>query len=247
SSATLTEEEHEYVIEAVIEESRGRIPVIAGTGSNSTQEAIVYTKFAQKKKANAALLICPYYNKPTQEGLFQHFKAIAQEVDLPLILYNIPSRTGVNMQPETIARLAQKFKNIVGIKEATGSLDQMTAIKDLCPRDFLLISGDDAITLPILSIGGVGVISVLANIMPQEVEDLVRSFEAKDIKKAERLHVSLYSIIKMLFIETNPAPVKTAMNLMGMISDEVRLPLVKVCSENRNKIASVIKRYGLIT
>ncbi|MDP8254001.1 MAG: 4-hydroxy-tetrahydrodipicolinate synthase [Candidatus Kaelpia aquatica] len=245
-SATLTEREHERVVETVIEEAAGRIPVIAGTGSNSTEEAIRYTKFAQKRGASGSLLICPYYNKPTQEGLYQHFKAIAEEVRIPLILYNIPSRTGVNMAPETIARLGRRYKNIVGVKEATGSLDQMLAIKSLCPKDFLLISGDDALTLPILSIGGAGVISVLANIMPREVEDVVRKFENGDLAAARKLHIDLYPLVKALFLETNPAPVKAAMGMIGIISDELRLPLVKLLPVNRVKIRSIIKKYGLI-
>ncbi len=245
-SATLSDREHESVVETIIEEAAGRIPVIAGTGSNSTEEAIRYTKFAQKSGASGALLICPYYNKPTQEGLYQHFKAIAEEVKIPLILYNIPSRTGVNMTPETIARLGRRHKNIVGVKEATGSLDQMIAIKSLAPKGFLLISGDDALTLPILSIGGVGVISVLANIMPREVEGIVSKFENGDLVSARKQHINLYPLIKTLFLETNPAPVKAVMGMMGIISDELRLPLVKVSSANRTKIKSIIKGYGLI-
>ena len=246
-SATLSEKEHQTVVEVVIAEAADRIPVIAGTGSNSTEEAIRYTKFAQKSGASGALLICPYYNKPTQEGLYQHFKAISGEVNIPLILYNIPSRTGINMSPETIARLGRRYKNIVGVNEATGSLDQVIAIKSLSSKDFLIISGDDALTLPILSIGGVGVISVLANIMPRETEEVVRMFENGDIDGARRLHLKLYPIIKTMFLETNPAPVKAAMSMMGIIaSDELRLPLVNISSLNKAKIRSTIKRYGLI-
>jgi 4-hydroxy-tetrahydrodipicolinate synthase len=245
-SATLSEREHETVVETVIAESAGRIPVIAGTGSNSTEEAVRYTKFAQKRGADGALLICPYYNKPTQEGLYRHFKAIAEGVDIPLILYNIPSRTGINMSPETIARLGRKYKNIVGVKEASGSLDQIIAIKNISPKGFLIISGDDALTLPILSIGGAGVISVLANIMPNETEEVVRMFERGDIKAARELHLRLYPLVKTMFLETNPAPVKAAMGMMGIISDELRLPLVKVSSSNKAKIKAAIKKYGLL-
>jgi 4-hydroxy-tetrahydrodipicolinate synthase len=245
-SATLSEREHETVVETVIAESAGRIPVIAGTGSNSTEEAVRYTKFAQKRGADGALLICPYYNKPTQEGLYRHFKAIAEGVDIPLILYNIPSRTGINMSPEIIARLGRKYKNIVGVKEASGSLDQIIAIKNISPKGFLIISGDDALTLPILSIGGAGVISVLANIMPNETEEVVRMFERGDIKAARELHLRLYPLVKTMFLETNPAPVKAAMGMMGIISDELRLPLVKVSSSNKAKIKAAIKKYGLL-
>ncbi|RKY34460.1 MAG: 4-hydroxy-tetrahydrodipicolinate synthase, partial [Candidatus Omnitrophota bacterium] len=224
-SATLSYEEHEMVIDIVIQEAEGRIPVIAGTGSNSTWEAIKLTRFAKKAGADGALLICPYYNKPTQNWLYEHFKAIAEEVDLPLILYNIPSRTGINMAVDTISKLAKNFKNIVGVKEASGNLDQMINIRRNTPDNFLLISGDDALTLPVLSIGGKGVISVLANIMPKEVEDVVRKFEVGDVQGARELHLHLYPLIKAMFLETNPIPVKTAMGMMGLISPELRLPL----------------------
>ena len=245
-SATLSYEEHELVIDVILEETSGKIPVIAGTGSNSTWEAIKLTKFAAKHKVQGALLICPYYNKPTQDGLYQHFKAIAEEVDIPLILYNIPSRTGINMLPDTIARLAKDFKNIIGVKEATGNLDQMIAIRSNAPPEFLLISGDDVLTLPILSIGGVGVISVLANIMPREVEEVVRTFENGKVEKAATLHFKLYPLIKAMFIETNPIPVKTAMEMMGMISGELRLPMYKMSDENRIKLENILKKHGLL-
>ena len=245
-SATLSYEEHEEVSDIVVEEVAGKVPVIVGTGSNSTWEAVKLTKFASKIKANAALLICPYYNKPTQEGLYQHFKAIAEEVDIPLILYNIPSRTGINMLPETIARLAREFKNIVGVKEASGNLSQMLALRNICPEDFSLISGDDALTVPILSIGGKGVISVLANIMPREVEEVVSRFEKGDIKGALNLHLKLYPLIKAMFWETNPIPVKTALNMMGMISGELRLPMFKMSESNKVKLQKMLQEYGLL-
>ena len=245
-SATLSYDEHELVIDTILDEAGGKIPVIAGTGSNSTWEAIKLTKFADKRKAQGALLICPYYNKPTQAGLYQHFKAIAEEVNIPLILYNIPSRTGVNMLPETIAHLGRDFKNIVGVKEASGSLDQMTAIQNITPREFLLISGDDVLTLPVLSIGGVGVISVLANIMPRETEDVVRKFEEGNIAEARKLHLKLYPLIKTMFIETNPGPVKTALGLMGMISPEMRLPMFKMSKANESILKKNLKKYGLL-
>lgn len=245
-SATLSHEEHKEVIALVVEEAGGRIPVIAGTGSNSTHEAIELTKFAKKAGADAALLICPYYNKPTQEGLYRHFKAIAEEVDLPLVLYNIPSRTGINMLPETVARLAKDCKNIIGIKEASGNLDQMSKLKSLTPENFLLISGDDALTLPILAIGGVGVISVLANILPREVEELVRKFEAGDIEAARHIHYKIYPLIKAMFLETNPIPVKSAMSMMGLISAEIRLPLSPLTEENKKKLQRLLKKMGLL-
>ncbi|OQX82430.1 MAG: 4-hydroxy-tetrahydrodipicolinate synthase [Candidatus Omnitrophica bacterium 4484_49] len=245
-SATLSYEEHEMVIDIVIQEAGGRIPVIAGTGSNSTWEAIKLTRFAKKAGADGALLICPYYNKPTQNGLYEHFKAIAEEVDIPLILYNIPSRTGINMAVDTISKLAKDFKNIVGVKEASGNLDQMINIRRNTPDNFLLISGDDALTLPVLSIGGKGVISVLANIMPKEVEDVVRKFEVGDVQGARELHLHLYPLIKAMFLETNPIPVKTAMGMMGLISPELRLPLAPMSDKNKNLLRKILKQYRLL-
>ena len=244
-SATLSFDEHQRVVDVAIEAARKRAPVIAGTGSNSTREAIKLTKHAQKAGADGALLIAPYYNRPTQEGLYQHFKAIAEDVDIPLILYNIPSRTGVNMLPETVARLAE-IKNIVGIKEASGSLTQMSEVIALCGKDFDLISGDDNLLLPILSIGGKGVISVVANIAPLEVANLIEEFEKGNIVKARKLHYELSPLVSAMFYETNPIPVKTALHMMGMITDEMRLPLCKMSEGNRKRLQSVMKKYGLI-
>ena len=204
------------------------------------------TRFAKKAGADGALLICPYYNKPTQNGLYEHFKAIAEEVDIPLILYNIPSRTGINMAVDTISKLAKDFKNIVGVKEASGNLDQMINIRRNTPDNFLLISGDDALTLPVLSIGGKGVISVLANIMPEEVEDVVRKFEVGDVQGARELHLHLYPLIKAMFLETNPIPVKTAMGMMGLISPELRLPLAPMSDKNKNLLRKILKQYRLL-
>lgn len=245
-SATLSFEEHEKVIELTIETVGGKIPVIAGTGSNSTQEAIVLTKHAQKAGADASLQVAPYYNRPTQKGLYEHFKAIAEEVNIPIILYNIPSRTGVNIEPETMAKLAKDCKNIIGVKEASGSLDQMSRIKTLCPPEFLLISGDDSLTLPILSIGGVGVISVVANIVPQDVKKMISYFEKGEIKKAQEIHYKLLPLIKAMFIETNPIPVKTTMGMLEMCSPELRLPLSSMLPENLEKLKKALKDYGLL-
>ncbi|MCM8765348.1 MAG: 4-hydroxy-tetrahydrodipicolinate synthase, partial [Candidatus Omnitrophica bacterium] len=245
-SATLSFEEHERVIEITIEAVRGKIPVIAGTGSNSTQEAIMLTKPCEKAGADASLQVSPYYNRPTQKGLYEHFKAIAEAVDIPIILYNIASRTGVNIEPETMAKLANDCKNIIGVKEASGSLDQMSRIKALCPPDFLLISGDDSLTLPILSIGGVGVISVVANIVPGDVKKMVAYFEKGELKKAQALHYKLLPLIKAMFIETNPIPVKTAMGLLGMCEAGLRLPLTSMLPENLEKLKKVLREYGLL-
>lgn len=244
-SATLSYEEHDKVIELVIEYAKGRIPVIAGTGSNSTEEAIILTKHALRAGAGASLQVSPYYNRPTQKGLYLHFKAIAEAVDIPIILYNIASRTGVNIEPETFAKLAE-IKNIIGVKEASGSLEQMARIRRLCPKEFLLISGDDSLTLPVMSIGGVGVISVVANIIPRDVSDMCRKFGKGEIKKAQGLHYKMLNLVKAMFIETNPIPVKTAMALMKMIDPEMRLPLCEMLPENKEKLAKALKDYKLI-
>ena len=244
-SATLSTEEHNYVVDTVVKAARGRIPVIAGTGSNSTEETIHLTRHAKKSGADAVLLITPYYNKPTQEGIFQHFKKVNDTVNIPIILYNIASRTAVNIEPTTVARLS-RLKNIVGIKEASGSLSQMSMIKRLTDKDFILLSGDDALTLPIISIGGKGVISVVANIMPKEMSDLVRACLTGDTQRALHLHYQLLPLIRALFIETNPTPVKTAMGLMKMINPEVRLPLFKLSEENLKKLKQILKKYRLI-
>jgi 4-hydroxy-tetrahydrodipicolinate synthase len=245
-SATLSFEEHDRVIEITIEQVKGRIPVIAGTGANSTAEAISLTKHAVRAGATASLQVAPYYNRPTQKGMYEHFKAIANSVDIPIILYNIPSRTGVNIEPETIAKLAHDCKNIVGVKEASGNLEQMSRIKSLCSHKFDLISGDDALTLPLLSIGGTGVISVLANIVPKDVARLVNEFEKGDTKEAQNLHYKLLPLIKAIFIETNPIPVKTAMALMGLCEPDLRLPLCAMSDENLEKLKKALKDYGLL-
>ncbi|MDD5436477.1 MAG: 4-hydroxy-tetrahydrodipicolinate synthase [Candidatus Omnitrophica bacterium] len=244
-SATLTYEEHDKVIELTIEFAKGRIPVIAGTGSNSTEEAIALTRHARKAGAAASLQVSPYYNRPTQKGLFLHFKAIAEAVDIPIILYNIASRTGVNIEPETFVKLAG-IKNIVGVKEASGSLEQMARIKKLCPKGFLLISGDDALTLPVMAIGGTGIISVVANIIPRDVAKMTAAFEKGDLKKARELHYGMLGLVKAMFVETNPIPVKTAMGLMKMCSPDIRLPLCEMLPENKEKLVKAMKEYKIL-
>lgn len=245
-SATLSFQEHERVIEVVIEQSAGRVPVIAGTGSNSTSEAIMLTKHAAKAGADASLQVSPYYNRPTQKGLYEHFKAVAGAVNIPIILYNIASRTGVNIEPETIARLASDCKNIVAVKEASGSLDQMSRIKALCGRGFDLLSGDDSLTLPVLSIGGTGVISVVANIVPHDVAGLVAEFEKGNMLGAQELHYKLLPLIKAMFIETNPIPVKTAMGMLKMCGPDLRLPMSGMMPENAEKVKKALSAYGLL-
>jgi len=245
-SATLNFEEHDRVIEITIDQVKKRVPVIAGTGSNSTEEAIMLTRHAEKSGADASLQVSPYYNRPTQKGLYEHFKAVADSVRIPIILYNIAGRTGVNIESETIARLAVDCKNIVAVKEASANLDQMSRIKSICPPDFILMSGDDSLTLPILSIGGTGVISVVANIVPRDVADMVGAFIKGDIKKAQSLHYKLLPLTKALFIETNPIPVKTAMGLLGMCSADLRLPMCSMMPENLEKLKKALRDYGLL-
>ena len=245
-SATLNFDEHELVIQITIDQAKKKVPVIAGTGSNSTQEAIMLTQQAARAGADASLQVSPYYNRPTQRGLYEHFKAIAASVKIPIILYNIAGRTGVNIEPETIARLAQDCKNIVAVKEASGNLDQMSRIKQLCPKEFDLISGDDGLTLPVLSIGGIGIISVVANIVPADVANLVSAFAKGDFKKAKELHFKLLPLIKAVFLETNPIPVKTAMGLLGMCEPDLRLPMCSISDDNLKKLKIALNNYGLL-
>lgn len=244
-SPTLSYAEHERVIELTVKFANKRIPVIAGTGANSTEEAIMLTKHAESAGADASLQVSPYYNRPTQKGLYLHFKAIAESVKIPLVLYNIASRTGVNIEPETFAKLAG-IKNIIGVKEASGSLEQMARIKNVCPKEFLLISGDDSLTLPVMAIGGVGVISVVANIIPKDVAKMCEAFEKGEIRKAEDMHYKMLNLVKAMFVETNPIPVKTAMGLMKMIDPELRLPLCEMLPENKEKLVKALKEYGLV-
>ena len=245
-SPTLSPKEHEKVIKICIEASSKRISILAGTGSNSTAEAIELTKHAAEAGADASLQVTPYYNKPMQEGLYQHFKAVAESVKIPIILYNIEGRAARNIEPTTIARLAKDCKNIIGVKEASGSLDQTSAIRLLCPKDFLIFSGDDALTLPTMAIGGVGVISVIANILPKETAHLCAAIEKGNLKIAQEIHYKLLPLVKAMFIETNPAPIKTAMGLLGMCSDELRLPLSPMATGNIDKLKTALKNYGLL-
>ncbi|HTY44972.1 MAG TPA: 4-hydroxy-tetrahydrodipicolinate synthase [Patescibacteria group bacterium] len=245
-SATLSFEEHDRVIEITIEQTRKRVPVIAGTGSNSTAEAVMLTKHAAASGADASLQVAPYYNRPTQKGLYEHFKAIAEAADIPLVLYNIASRTGVNIEPETVARLARECKNIVGIKEASGNLEQMSRVKALSVPGFDLLSGDDGLTLPVLAIGGTGVISVVANIVPKDTAELVAEFERGNIAKAQQIHYRLLPLIRAMFIETNPIPVKTAMGILGLCAPELRLPMSAMSEENTEKLKKSLKDYGLL-
>ena len=244
-SATLTHEEHHRVVKLSVEVAKRRVPVIAGTGSNSTDEAISLTKHAKETGADGALLITPYYNKPTQEGLYRHYKAVAEAVEIPQILYNIPGRTGVNMLPATVARLAV-MKNIVGIKEGSGSVQQASEIAQTCGDRLTVLAGDDALTLPMMAVGAKGVITVTANVMPKEMAQLVAFFKAGQIDEARQLHFKLSPLFAALFYETNPIPVKEALGMMGKIDPELRLPLCAMGTDNRNQLARVMKEMRLI-
>jgi 4-hydroxy-tetrahydrodipicolinate synthase len=244
-SATLTHEEHDRVIALTVEVARRRVPVIAGTGSNATHEAIRLTKHAKSVGVDAALLVTPYYNKPTQEGLFQHYEAIARAVDLPLVLYNIPGRSVVNMTPQTVARLS-KMTNIVGIKEASGNLSQMSDIVAACGDRFVVLSGDDALTLPLMAVGGQGVISVTANVAPAETAEMVNAALKGDWDRARRVHYRLLPLSNAMFLETNPIPVKAALAMMGRCTDELRLPLTTISDGPRTQLRHVMTQFGLI-
>jgi 4-hydroxy-tetrahydrodipicolinate synthase len=244
-SPTLTHDEHERVIAITCEHAAGRIKVMAGTGSNSTAEAIRLTASAKRAGANGALMVAPYYNKPTQEGFFQHYRAIAEHVDLPIVLYNIPGRTAKNMEPETICRIADTCPSVVAIKESTGSMDQASQI--LSASDLTLLSGDDSLTLPLLALGGSGVVSVAGNIVPQDVKALVTAFKAGDLLKAQELHHKLFPLCRdMLSLSTNPIPVKAAMKLIGKDCGEVRLPLTPLTESQIAALKTTLQRYGLI-
>lgn len=244
-SATLSMEEHNRVIEIAVNAVKKRVPVIAGTGGNSTQEAIELTAHAKKSGADATLQVVPYYNKPTQEGMYQHFKAIAKAVPLPQVLYNVPSRTGANMLPQTVARLAD-LPEVVAIKEASGDLGQMAEVVRLVGEKVTLLSGDDNLTLPVLSIGGKGVISVVANIVPKETSEMVRAWEKGDVGNARSLFFKLLPLCQAMFYETNPIPVKTSLALMGKIDGELRLPLCGLSPLNEERLRKTLTEYGLI-
>jgi 4-hydroxy-tetrahydrodipicolinate synthase len=245
-SATLSWEEHLRVVDIALDQARGRIRVIAGAGSNNTKEAIEAAKHARDKRADAILCITPYYNKPTQEGLYQHFGRIATEVDIPIIVYNVPSRTGVNLRPATLERLCS-FRTIVGVKEASGDLLQVSEIHRRCGDRLSILSGDDALTLPMMACGGTGVISVVANVVPDLMCDMVKAFAAAKTAEALRLHEKLLPISNAMFIETNPIPVKTAMNALGHAAGGLRLPLVPMASENKQALMAVLRESGLLS
>ncbi len=244
-SATLSHAEHQRVVEVVVAAARERVPVVAGTGSNSTREAIALTQHAKEAGADGALLISPYYNKPTQEGIVAHYEAIARATSFPLLVYNIPGRTASNIQPATLARLAE-IEQIVGVKEACGDIDQMARVIARCPDDFAVISGDDSYTLPLLTLGGRGVISVTSNVAPEEMCELVARFQSGDLDGARAVHTRLLPLFDALFRETNPIPVKAALALMGQIGEEIRLPLTRLTQPNREHLQLVLKELEIL-
>ena len=242
----LSHEEHERVVELIIQTAAGRIPVIVGTGSYSTAKTVEMTRQAERAGATAALVVSPYYNRPTQEGLYRHFRTVAESAALPILVYNIQSRTSVNVETDTLARLARDCRNIVGVKEASGSLDQMSAVIAACGPDFSVLSGDDNLTLPLMALGGRGVISVIANIVPRETAELVHAALDGEWKRARELHFRLYPLAKASFIETNPIPIKEAMAMAGMIEPEYRLPMCRMSEANRERLRAVLGQYGLV-
>jgi len=239
-SPTLSEEEDRLVIETVVRVTNGRVPVVAGTGSNNTASAIKYTKMAEEVGADGSLQVAPYYNKPTQEGLFRHYAAIAENTSLPLVLYNIPGRTNVTIAPETIAQLSE-IPNIVGVKESTLSMNMVSDIRRLCGEEFDILSGDDPMTLPLMALGGTGVVSVASNIAPGAVSDMVAAMNSGDLARGRELHYRLLPLIRALSIETNPIPIKAAASLLGLCSDELRLPLVPMSGENLRNLQTVME------
>lgn len=242
-SATLTHKEHRRVMSIVVEHVAKQVPVVCGAGSNNTDEALGLVRYAKKMRAEGVLVVTPYYNRPTQEGLYRHYAFLARKVDIPIILYNVPGRTGVSLAPATVARLS-KIPNIVAIKEASGNLDQADQILELC--DMTVISGEDSLTFPMMAIGAKGVISVTANVVPALVREMVHATLQGDLEHGRELHRKLYPLSKALFLETNPIPVKTALGMMGLLRPELRLPLCEMGKENQCKLKDVLKELGVI-
>ncbi len=244
-SPTLDHDEHNRVVELTVKELAGQVKVIAGTGSNSTEEAISLTKHAKASGADAALMVAPYYNKPTQEGLYRHYEAVAEAVDIPIIIYNIQGRTAVNIETATMERLAQ-IPNIVGVKEASGSILQMSEVVRRCGPEFDVLSGDDQMTFPLMALGGRGVISVVSNIIPDKMSALTKAMLAGDVEKARALHFEVFELCQAMFIETNPIPVKAVLGMMGKITPEYRLPLCSLAAPNVEKLKAVVEKYNLL-
>ena len=245
-SPTLDYDEHIRVIELAVKFAAGKVKVLAGTGANSTKEAICLTERAEAAGATGSLQVAPYYNKPTQEGLFQHFRAIASKTKLPIVLYSIPGRCGIEIGVDTVKRLAASCKNIIGIKEAGGNADRVSQLRAALGPKFEILSGDDALTLPFMAVGAQGVISVASNVIPKQVADMVNAFSAGNARAALKLHQKYYPLFKDLFIETNPVPVKAALVMMGLIEEEYRLPLVPMSAKNRESLKATLRACGVI-
>ena len=243
---TLSHDEHRRVIEIVVDANRKRMKILPGTGVYSTRDAIELTKMAEKAGADGALVVSPYYNKPTQEGLYRHFRAVAESVAIPIVVYNIQSRTAVNIETATLSRLAKDVQNIRGVKEASGSLDQMSQVITACGPGFSVLSGDDNITLPLMAVGGHGVISVIANIVPRETADMVHAALDGDFKRARELHHRLFPLARAAFLESNPIPIKEAMAMAGMLEPEFRLPMCRMSEANRETLRGIVRHYGLV-
>jgi 4-hydroxy-tetrahydrodipicolinate synthase len=246
-SPTLSFEEHIHVITRSVELAKGRVKVMAGTGGNSTDEAVYLTKAAEEAGADGSLQVAPYYNKPTQEGLFQHFRAIAKTTKLPIVLYSIPGRCGIEIAIDTVVRLAKDCKNIVGIKEASGAPDRVSQLRAALGKDFTILSGDDSLTLPFMAVGADGVVSVASNVVPKEISQMVRLFAKGDSKGALKIHAKLFPLFRNLFIETNPVPVKAALAMKGMMNEEYRLPLVKMDAKNRDVLRKTLESCGVLS
>lgn len=245
-SATLSTDEKIKLIETAINEIGNEVQIIAGTGSNNTSSSVELTQKAKEMGATAVLLVAPYYNKPTQEGLYTHYKTIAEKVNIPQIIYNVPGRSSVNILPEVQLRLAREYENIIATKEASGDLEQIMTIIENSPEDFSVLSGDDAITVPIIAMGGDGVVSVLSNYAPKQFSDTVNAALEGDINKAKELHYELFELMQLNFIESNPVPAKTALNLMGFMKDNFRLPLVPITKPSKDKLTDALKRAGIL-
>ena len=245
-SATMTRGERRRVIEIVLEQTNGRVPIVAGTGTNSTLDSIHMTKDAKQVGVDTVLLVGPYYNKPTQEGFYQHFRTIAEECDVKVVLYNVPGRTGSNILPETTLRLAEEVKNVVAIKEASNNIEQITQIIRHRPKGFSVLSGEDSFTLPIIALGGNGVIAVVSNEVPKEYSDMVRFALAGDINKAREIHLKLFGLMRANFLESNPIPVKAALAMMKKIDENYRMPLTKMSKPNKDKLRKILKELKLI-
>ena len=245
-SPTLDYEEHVHVIELAVEFAAGKVTVLAGSGANSTSEAIYLTKAAEEAGADGSLQVAPYYNRPTQEGLFQHFRAVAKATKLPIVLYSVPSRCGVEIAVDTVRRLAQECPNVMGIKEAGGNADRVSQLRAALGPKFEILSGDDALTLPFMAVGAQGVISVAANLIPRQVARMVRAFAGGKVNVAQKLHRQYYPLFKDLFLETNPAPTKAALAMLGLIKEELRLPLVPISTTNRHTLRRTLKACGVL-